>query len=66
MSQMFRLENRPMPAPPAPAGRAGPAGPAGIESRPGLRLILLSLATGILLLGAAVAGIACYLTLGRG
>jgi hypothetical protein len=57
MSQMFKLENRARPAPPAPAG---------IKSRPGLRLTLLALAAAILLLGAAVAGTACYLTLGRG
>ncbi len=38
---------------------------AGVSDRTGLRIVLLSLATAILLLGAAVAGVSCYLTLGR-
>ena len=45
-----------------PARRPGRRG----RTQAGLRLALLSLATVILLLGAAVAGIFCYETIGHG
>jgi hypothetical protein len=58
VGEAYERENR--------AGRAravpAPPGP-GIRERPGLRITLLSVATAILMFGAMVAGICCYLTL---